>query len=144
MWRALIRQADNYLLSRYPPEACYLEDVSALAKPNVTLLGAFDGETLVGTGAFKILRDGDSRYGEVKRLFVTAEARGGGLGRQLMEALEARLRAEGIHTVRLETGAQQPEAVYLYRALGYRVRGPFSDYLESEHSIFMEKHLNNK
>lgn len=139
----LLEQADDYLLSRYPAELCFLDDATALAKPNVTLLGAVAGDTLVGMGAIK-RRSDDGDYGEVKRVFVTARARGTGVGKQLMQALEMRAWAQGISRIRLETGVEQPEAVKLYEKLGYRVRGPFGDYPANELSIFMEKCLDKE
>lgn len=138
---ALLKEADRYLLERYPPELCFLEDAEALARNNVTLLGAFQGKRLVGMGAIKRLMDGET-YAEIKRLFVTASARGTKMGRRLMEALETESRRHGIRLVRLETGTEQPEAIALYQSLGYVVRGPYGDYAENGISVFMEKRLN--
>lgn len=141
---ALIKQADDYLLSRYPADLCFLDDATALAQPKVTLLGVFNGGLLVGMGAVKLRADDEDsgkNYGEIKRVFITAEGRGKGWGEQLMHALESELRRQGITTVRLETGIEQPEAIGLYQKLGYGVRGPFGDYPDSEWSIFMEKQL---
>lgn len=119
---------------------CFLDDAAALARPSVTLLGVFAGDTLLGIGATKLHSDG-AHYGEIKRVFIADEARGKGLGERLIRALEAELGRKGITTVRLETGVEQPEAVGLYRKLGYQRRGPFGDYPNNELSIFMEKHL---
>ena len=41
--------------------------------------------------------------------------------------------------LRLETGVLQPEALGLYRKLGYRERGPFGAYAADPLSVFMEK-----
>jgi putative acetyltransferase len=56
-----------------------------------------------------------------------------------MDYLEARLREQGIELLRLETGIHQPEAIGLYRKLGYRERGPFGAYRVDPLSVFMEK-----
>lgn len=140
---ALLEQADRYLLDRYPPELCFLDDVEALTAGNATLLGAFAGKTLVGMGALKLLRDRED-YGEVKRLFVATGARGQGLGRRLMAALEAELWRHRIELMRLETGTRQPEAIALYQSLGYRLRGPYGDYPDNPLSVFMEKRLQDQ
>ena len=74
-------------------------------------------------------------------MFVRPEARGQGLSRQIVAALEALLRAEGIALVRLETGIYQPEAIGLYKGLGFAERGPFGDYQIDPLSLFMERTL---
>ena len=44
---------------------------------------------------------------------------GGGAARRLLAALEEAARKAGLSRVRLDTNAQQPEAVALYHAAGY-------------------------
>jgi len=87
------------------------------------------------------VHDDDGCYGEIKRLFVLPEFRGLGLSRALMLALEAHLQAQQIEWARLETGIHQPEALGLYRRMGYRERGPFGAYRLDPYSVFMEKRL---
>lgn len=139
----LIAQADAYLLERYPPELCFLESPDDLTASQAILLGATIDDELVGMVAIKIQSEESERFGEVKRLFVTEKARGKNLGRRLMQALESHLLHKGIDLVRLETGTEQPEAVGLYKRLGYEIRGPFGKYSENEMSIFMERRLRN-
>lgn len=57
--------------------------------------------------------------GEVKRVYVAPSARGRGLARALMHALEERAAALGWTRLVLEAGLQQPEAIGLYLSLGY-------------------------
>ncbi len=92
----------------------------------------------VGCAALKLH---GGAYGEVKRMFVAPSERGLGLGRRLLEQVEAEARAAGLPLLRLETGTAQPEALGLYRATGYRERGPFGDYGPDPLSVFMEKAL---
>lgn len=61
-----------------------------------------------------------------------------------MAALEGHLRGKKIYVCRLETGVKQPEALGLYRKLGYRERQPFGDCAADPLSIFMEKQLSDK
>jgi GNAT superfamily N-acetyltransferase len=58
--------------------------------------------------------------GEVKRVYLAPDARGRGRGRALMEALEEEARGLGLERLRLDTGDQQPEALGLFRNLGFR------------------------
>ena len=94
----------------------------------------------VASGAAKIMRD-DGHYAEIKRVFVLDEYRGRGLSKRIMEFVEDELRARGVDLFRLETGVRQPEALGLYRRLGYRERGPFGAYRPDPLSVFMEKRL---
>lgn len=68
------------------------------------------------TGRDENYRDGDA---ELKRMFVTAEARGLGLARRILAALEADAKAAGRVRMVLETGTKQPEAIALYTSSGY-------------------------
>jgi GNAT superfamily N-acetyltransferase len=74
-----------------------------------------DGKPVAGGG---IKRDEDG-VAEIKRMYVAPEARGRGLGRQLLEALEDEARSLGYARIRLDTGARQPEAQAMYERSGY-------------------------
>jgi GNAT superfamily N-acetyltransferase len=79
------------------------------------ILLAPDG-TPVGHAALRRLRDDF----EVKRVVVDASVRGQGLAKGLMAELETIARDAGARRLILQTGDRQPEAVALYRRLGYR------------------------
>jgi putative acetyltransferase len=138
--RALIALSDAYMTTLYPAESNHLESASALKAPNVLFLGCFLQDQLVGCGAVKILSN-DGRYGELKRVFVLESHRGKGYSKAIMEKLEGHLKSSGIALARLETGISQPEALGLYKRLGYVERAPFGAYVEDPLSIFMEKRL---
>ena len=114
----LIAKSDAYMTALYPSESNHLESVQALKLSTVFFLGGhIDGE-LDACGAAKTLTD-DGRYGEIKRVFVLDHHRGKGLSKAIMERLETHLRATGVTIARLETGIKQPEALGLYRKIGY-------------------------
>jgi GNAT superfamily N-acetyltransferase len=69
----------------------------------------------------------DRNIGEVKRMWVRADARRLGLGRRLLETLEALARKFGLRTLRLETNRSLTEAHALYRKRGYLEVAPFND-----------------
>ena len=80
------------------------------------LVGWRDGAPAC-VGAVKDLGDGCA---EIKRMYVVPEARGRGVGRALLVALEEAARDLGYVTAKLDTGPRQPGAEALYRAAGYR------------------------
>lgn len=137
----LLALSDALMASLYPAESNHMEGPQALASDNVVFVGGYvDGE-LVGCGAVKKMDD-DARYGEIKRVYVLEQHRGHGYSKRIMRHLEGELRAAGIALARLETGNQQPEALALYKKLGYIEREPFGKYQPDPLSIFMEKDLN--
>ena len=76
------------------------------------LMATLDGQTL-GCVALSI----PDR--EVKRLWIAPQARGLGLARRLMAAIEDQARAMGLTDLRLDTNATLTEAVTLYRRTGW-------------------------
>jgi putative acetyltransferase len=136
----LLRQSTEYASSLYPAESNHLDDADELSQDNVYLVGASSQGVLIGIGAVKRLVH-DVEYGEIKRLYVLPAQRGNGLAKLIMCELEAHLKQRGIGVARLETGIYQPEALGLYKRLGYRVREPFGDYKPDPLSVFMEKRI---
>ena len=92
--------------------------------PGGTFLVGFDddGTVLCGGGVKRLADD----VAEIKRMFVIPEARGRGLARELLVALEDAARDLGYARVRLDTGPKQPHAEQLYRSAGYREIGNFN------------------
>jgi GNAT superfamily N-acetyltransferase len=85
------------------------------------------------------LRRAGPRLAEVKRMYVIPGARGRGVGRQLLAALEDQARRLGYASVRLDTGPHQAGAQHLYRSSGYE---PVSDFNGNPYASFWgEKRL---
>ncbi|MGN6478864.1 GNAT family N-acetyltransferase [Luteibacter sp.] len=111
--------------------------VESLQRPHVTFMTArVDGSPLACGAALDV---GD--YVELKYMYVLPACRGMGLGKQMLEALEAQVRSAGGRLVRLETGTAQLESIELYERSGYRRCPPFGDHHAHPGSIFMEKPL---
>jgi GNAT superfamily N-acetyltransferase len=81
----------------------------------VFLVGYEDGQALC-CGGIKRLSD---EACEFKRMFVIPAARGRGIARELLTALEQRAVALGYRVGRLDTGPRQPAAQHLYESAGY-------------------------
>ncbi|HEX2117151.1 MAG TPA: GNAT family N-acetyltransferase [Alphaproteobacteria bacterium] len=133
----LLAAGDALSASLYPAESNHMLDVRALLDPAVTFFVARADGKVVGCCAL-LRKDG---YGEIKRMFVDEVARGRGIARCLLAAVEEGARAAGLPVLKLETGTRQPEAQQLYRSSGFRDIPPFGDYAADPYSIFMEKPL---
>lgn len=142
---AMLAESDAWYAANYPAESNHLIDVSTLKRPTVAFFTARrDGRVLGYGSVVRQTEPGGGAYGEIKRMYVAPAARGLGLGRLLMEALERHAAAQGLACIRLETGVKQPEAIGLYRAFGYAEIGPFGDYVRDPMSVFMEKRLGRR
>ncbi|BAM93010.1 MULTISPECIES: GNAT family N-acetyltransferase [Bradyrhizobium] len=133
---ALMAEADAYLRTLYPAQGSFPVDVTALSAPGVVFLAGRRDGSLLGSVA---LRPIAAAHAEVKRLFVHEAARGCGLGRRLLGTLESEARARGVDRISLEVGIRQPQAIQLYRSVGYRDCGPFGTYRLDPLSLFMTK-----
>lgn len=85
------------------------------------------------------LKGNGSTLGEVKRLWVAADARGAGLGKRLMAAIEDEARALSMDTLRLDTNRALPEAYKLYSRSGWKQIDRFND--DPYPDFFFEKRL---
>jgi GNAT superfamily N-acetyltransferase len=87
-------------------------------KPGEALFAVYLGGRLVGVCGLNVdPYAGDDRVGRVRRLYVLAECRGLGIGRQLVEAVTSAARGRFV-ALRLRT--ESVEAAALYERLGFR------------------------
>jgi DNA-binding MarR family transcriptional regulator/GNAT superfamily N-acetyltransferase len=107
-----------------------------LTPPNGLLLVARLRDDPVGCGALKLH---ENAPGELKRMWVAPRARGLGLGRRLLEALERHAKEAGVAVLRLETNRILIEAIQLYRDCGYQEVEAFNDEPYAHH--WFEKRL---
>jgi putative acetyltransferase len=136
----LVAASDAFYEGLYPVESSHLEALDELGKPNVLFVGCRIDAALVASGAAKLMDD-DGDYAEIKRVFVLEDFRGRGLSARIMSFLETELHKRGVWLFRLETGVRQPEALGLYRKLGYHERRPYGAYGPDPLSVFMEKRI---
>lgn len=105
-------------------------DAEDLRPPHGAFLVArLDGRP-VGCGAVKKTEPG---VGSIKRMWVSREVRGTGVGRRLLLALEKEAADLGIALLRLETNRSLHEAQALYRRNGYREVVAFNDDPYADH-----------
>jgi len=103
----------------------------------VFLVTRLDGLAIACGGVCRF----DATRAEVKRMYVVPEARGRGLGRELLVALEAEARRLRYQAIVLETGDRQPEALGLYLSAGYERIPCYPPYDSRALSLCFEKRL---
>jgi DNA-binding MarR family transcriptional regulator/GNAT superfamily N-acetyltransferase len=99
-------------------------------------LVASEQHRLVGCGVVRTLAPG---IGEIRHVWVHAQARRLGLGRRLLHELEGQAAARDLRTVRLDTHKVLTEAIGMYRSSGYREIPPYDDNPYAHH--WFEKDL---
>jgi len=108
-------------------------DPSMFEPPLGRYLLAYDAQDLpVATGGSRTQDTNDEGYSdgdaELKRMYVVPRARGLGLARRMLSALEDDARTAGRTRMVLETGIKQPEAIALYLSSGYAPCTKFGHY----------------
>ncbi|MGW7355998.1 GNAT family N-acetyltransferase [Streptomyces sp. NPDC054802] len=121
-------------------------DPSMFVPPRGLYLIAYDNQDRpLATGGWRTQDENPEGYSdgdaELKRMYVIPEARGRGLARRILAALEDDARAAGRIRIVLETGDMQPEAIALYASSGYEPCAKFGYYREYPSSLCMAKLL---
>lgn len=134
--RALLERHLEFCHQHTPPEDVYALDVSALLDPSVSFFSCREDGGLLGVGALKRL---DERHAEIKSMHTAAEARGRGIGRDLVAFLVDHARSQGFDRISLETGSMDAfaPARALYASAGFEPCGRFADYPDNPTSAFM-------
>jgi GrpB-like predicted nucleotidyltransferase (UPF0157 family)/GNAT superfamily N-acetyltransferase len=136
----LIGALNAELSERYPEEGAthFRLDPDEVTEGRGAFFVAYADSKAVGCGAVRLL---DAESAEIKRMFVIPEARGRGISRIILDALESEGRRLGAKGLLLETGDRQGEALRLYTKAGF-VRIPaFGEYVGSPLSVCMKKDL---
>lgn len=116
------------------PEELELDEFDHEAS-TVHILARDDDDRVVGAARFRPYHDAD--IAKIERVAVVPSYRGTGLGRMLMDTLEAEARQAGFRTAKLNA---QTHAQGFYERMGYQPLGPVFVEAGIEH-IAMEKRL---
>ncbi len=100
----------------FDPAQAHPVDPRDLRPPRGVCLVAESNGVLVGTGSLKPL---EPTIGYIKRMWVSPEARGLGLGKRILSELEDWARRLEYTHVRLETKRELERAIAMYRNRGY-------------------------
>lgn len=140
----LIKLLDAELAVRDGDEHDFYDQFNKIDQIKYAII-AYEDEVSVGCGAIKHFNQNTM---EVKRMFTPLAHRGKGIASTILIALEAWATELGYAKTILETGIRQPEAIGLYKKLGYKIIPNYGQYIGMENSVCFEKmlakdHLNN-
>ncbi len=134
---SLIKTFDNYLWERYPElKTNYWGNNVIELNPNVVVI--YLEEKPVACGCFKRF---DKNTIEIKRMFVSPEARGLGLAQRVLQELELWALEYDYSVSVLETLYKQEEAISLYQKVGYAIVENYGPYLGLDKSVCMKKEI---
>jgi putative acetyltransferase len=136
---SLIAELNKDLSADYPePGTTHfrLDPNEVSAGNGIFIIARWEGRP-VGCGALRCIRDPEltrelgPRVGELKRMYVARDLRGKGIGRALLDRLEAEALKLGVDRLVLETGNRSPQALALYRRAGFTAIPAYGEYVSS-------------
>jgi putative acetyltransferase len=136
--KLLIGELDADLQRRYPGQPIHGLELDEEANFHRIFLLVRQHDKLVACGVFRIVGSG---IGEVKRIYVRPDARGQGVTRLLLGALERTASEQGLSRLHLETGVHQPESIALYESAGYHRIACFGEYIDNPDSVCFQKSI---
>ena len=138
--QALLRQHLDDMQLHSPPEDIHALDLHGLQGPSLDFWAAWRGDMLLGCCA---LHELDATHGEIKSMRTAPAHRRTGVAVRMMEHLLAVAARRSYTRMSLETGSAGAfaPARSLYARFGFVPCGPFDQYVNSPHSVFMTKAL---
>jgi putative acetyltransferase len=131
----LVKDLDEELKIRDGEEHAFYDQYNKIDHINHMVV-AIVNEKPVGCGAIKIYQDTTV---EIKRMFVSLDARGSGIASNILTELEIWAKELRFTTCILETGVNQPEAIGLYKKNGYKRIPNYGPYKDAMNSLCFEK-----
>ena len=127
---AYFTELDRRFDTGFDPALSIPADVEEMRPPAGLFLVATLRDEPIGSGALKFHGDEPA---ELKRMWVAESARGIGVGRRLLNELEAHAAKHGARVIHLETNSSLVEAIALYRSAGYVEVPAFNDEPYADH-----------
>ena len=134
---ALLRAGHEQMDAMIPDRARQDFSVEAASRDNVKLLVARNDGVAVGCCAIVLKED----HSELKKMYVSPNARGKGVADHLLERSEQIALENELKVMRLESAAVLAAAHNLYARQGFSIGSAFGVHLEDPRSIFMKKQL---
>ena len=125
-WHYERHSSDRHIIDSYFDPAAFEAELKTLpghfSPPRGALLVAEEDGPIAGCVALRELENGAC---EMKRMFVSSEFHGRGVGQALAGAIIARAKELGYSKMMLDTGPAQREAQGLYRKFGFTDIEPY-------------------
>ena len=124
--RELLTELIAHFNAIYPGRAARPGSVTTpdeMVAPDGAFLVGYEEGAAVACGGLRRLEEGVC---EIKRMYVAEGARSRGVGRALLEALEAQARALGYERARVDAGPEQRHSKVLFAATGYAQIPPYN------------------
>jgi DNA-binding MarR family transcriptional regulator len=129
-WQQYFSELAKRFEGGFDPRRALPVDTHEVTPPGGALILARLHGRPIGSGSVKTPR---GRPAYLKRMWVSPSARGLGIGRRLLAALEDHARDAGASLIQLETNRALTEAIALYRASGYVEVPPFNTEPYADH-----------
>ena len=133
----LVKYLDEELAIKDGDNHAFYAQYDKIDKIKHTVL-VYENNLAIGCGAMKEYEAGVM---EIKRIFIRPDNRGKGIAVNILKELELWAVELKYKKCILETGANNPEAIGLYKKNGYRIISNYSQYAGIETSVCFEKEL---
>lgn len=123
-----------------PRGSAHVFDLERLKQPDIWFWSAWNGRTLMGTGALKRIGAND---GEIKSMHTLKDGRRTGVGSAMVRHILSEAKAMGLVRLYLETGSFDyfAPARALYTKHGFVPCPPFDGYKPDPNSMFMMREI---
>ena len=134
---ALLRAGHELMDALVPDRLQQKFSAEAVSRNDVKLLVARIDGVAVGCCAI-VLEEG---YSELKKMYVSPEARRKGVADHLLARSEQIVRENNLEIIKLESAAVLTAAHNFYARHGFSIGSAFGHHIEDPRSIFLEKQL---
>ncbi|WP_254427307.1 GNAT family N-acetyltransferase [Rhodanobacter sp. C01] len=137
---ALLQEHLQDMKLHSPPESIHALDLDRLRQPEITFWTVWQNSELLGCGA---IREIDAAHAEIKSMRTSRRHRRRGVAAAMLQHILDEALRRGYRRLSLETGSASAfePARQLYVRFGFRPCGPFAEYLDDPHSVFMTHEL---
>jgi GNAT superfamily N-acetyltransferase len=137
-YQALVQLLDQDIATRDGEEHVFYAQFNKSDSIKHVVVIYDENNNALGCGAFKHYEVG---IAEIKRMYVTAEARGKGIATQILIELQQWAAENHFTTCILETGQKYPEAIALYLKNGFKISNNYGQYIGIEDSVCFQKEI---
>jgi phosphinothricin acetyltransferase len=121
IWAPILRDTTIIFASDERPPDVVARIVAERLAGGYPFFVAVAGGVVLGFASYSQFRSGNGYATSMEHTVILApDARGQGVGRALMQAVEDHARAAGAHTMVGVVAAENPEGIAFHTALGYR------------------------